>query len=80
VKKNLTILLVLACGLGFDISQAQTQKMDELWFSAAGKALTKNESALSFVPMSAVLGERGYLETFRKRGHEILAPGGIDQP
>jgi len=27
------------------------------------------------VPMSDLLGERGYLESLRKRGHEILAPG-----
>jgi hypothetical protein len=50
-------------------------KMDELWFAAAGKALTKNESTLAFVPMSALLGEPGLLESLRTRGYEILAPG-----
>jgi len=51
------------------------EQMNELWFAAAGNALTKNESTLAFVPMSALLGEQGYLESLRKRGHEILAPG-----
>jgi hypothetical protein len=51
------------------------EQIDELWFSAAGKALTKNASTLAFVPMSALLGELGYLESLRKRGYEILAPG-----
>jgi hypothetical protein len=51
------------------------EKLDELWFGAAGKALTKNVSTLAFVPMSALLGDQGYLETLRKRGYEILAPG-----
>ena len=51
------------------------EQMDELWFAAAGTALTKNESTLAFVPMSALLGEHGYLESLRKRGYEILAPG-----
>lgn len=50
------------------------EKTDELWFAAAGKALTRNESTLAFVPMSSLLGEQGYLETLRKRGFEILAP------
>jgi hypothetical protein len=51
------------------------EQIDELWLSAAGKALTKNASTLAFVPMSALLGELGYLESLRKRGYEILAPG-----
>jgi hypothetical protein len=51
------------------------EKGDELWFAAAGKALSKNESTLAFVPMSALLGERGHLESLRKRGYETLAPG-----
>ena len=51
------------------------EQMDELWFAAAGSALTKNESTLAFVPMSALLGEHGHLESLRKRGYEILAPG-----
>jgi hypothetical protein len=55
------------------------QQMDELWFAAAVNALTKNESTLAFVPMSALLGEHGYLETLRNRGHEVLAPG-VDRP
>jgi hypothetical protein len=50
------------------------EKMDELWFAAAGKALTKNESTLAFVPMSTLLGQQGYLESLRERGYEILAP------
>jgi hypothetical protein len=50
-------------------------QMDELWFAAAGNAVTKNESTLAFVPMSALLGEHGYLESLRKRGYQILAPG-----
>jgi hypothetical protein len=50
------------------------EQMDELWFSAAGNALTKNESTLAFVRMSELLGERGYLESLRKRGYEILSP------
>jgi hypothetical protein len=51
------------------------EQLDELWFAAAGNALTKNESTLAFVPMSALLGEHGYLESLRKRGYAILAPG-----
>jgi hypothetical protein len=51
------------------------ERMDELWFAAAGSALTKNESTLALVPMSALLGEHGLLESLRKRGYEILAPG-----
>jgi hypothetical protein len=51
------------------------QQMDEMWFAAAGNALTKNESTLAFVPMNALLGERGYLERLGERGYEILAPG-----
>jgi len=51
------------------------EQMDELWFAAAGKAFTKNESTLAFMAMSALLGEHGYLERLRKRGYEILAPG-----
>jgi hypothetical protein len=51
------------------------EQMEELWFAAAGKALTKNESTLAFVPMSALLGNQGYLEVLRTRGYEILAPG-----
>ena len=51
------------------------EKMDELWFAASGSALTKNESTLAFVSMDDLLGEHGYLESLRKRGYEILAPG-----
>jgi hypothetical protein len=51
------------------------EKTDEMWFAAAGNAVTKNESTLALVPMSALLGEHGYLESLRKRGYEILAPG-----
>jgi len=51
------------------------EKMDEMWFAAAGNAVTKNENTLAFVPMSALLGEHGYLESLRKRGYAILAPG-----
>jgi hypothetical protein len=49
-------------------------QMDESWFAAADRALTNNESTLAFVPMSALLGVHGYLERFRERGYEILAP------
>jgi len=55
------------------------EKMDEMWFAAAGNAVTKNESTLAFVPMSALLGEHGYLESLRKRGYETLAPD-IEKP
>jgi TraB family protein len=51
------------------------EQLDELWFAAADNAVTKNESTLAFVPMSTLLGEQGYLESLRKRGYEILAPG-----
>jgi hypothetical protein len=51
------------------------EKVDEMWFAAAGNALTKNESTLAFVSMDDLLGEHGYLESLRKRGYEILAPG-----
>ncbi len=50
------------------------EQMDELWFAAAGKALTKNESTLAFVPMSDLLGELGLLERLHQRGYGILAP------
>ena len=52
-----------------------SEQMDEMWFAAAGSALTKNESTLAVVKMDELLGERGYLERLRKRGYEILAPG-----
>ena len=51
------------------------EKMDEMWFAAAGNAVTKNVNTLAFVPMSTLLGEHGYLESLRNRGYEILAPG-----
>jgi hypothetical protein len=51
------------------------EQMDELWFAAAGSALTKNESTLAFVPMSTLPEEHGYLDSLRERGYEILAPG-----
>ena len=50
------------------------EQMDELWFTAAGTALKKNESTLAFVKMDQLLGEQGYLESLRKRGYGILAP------
>ena len=50
------------------------EQMDELWFAAAGNALTKNESTLAFLPMSTLLGDHGYLESLLERGYEILAP------
>ena len=52
------------------------EQMDGLWFTAAGTALAKNESTLAFVKMDQLLGDKGYLESLRKRGYEILAPGG----
>jgi len=51
------------------------EQLDELWFAAAGSAVAKNENTLAFVKMSDLLGEGGHLETLRKRGYEILAPG-----
>jgi hypothetical protein len=51
------------------------EQMDELWLAAAARSLTKNESTLALVPMSQLLGDHGYLESLRKRGYEILAPG-----
>jgi hypothetical protein len=51
------------------------EQMDELWLATAGKALTKNESTLAFVPMRDLLGERGYLERLRELGYEIEEPG-----
>lgn len=51
------------------------KQMDELWLKAAGEAVTKNASTLAFVPMRAWLGEAGYLESLRRRGYQILAPG-----
>jgi hypothetical protein len=51
------------------------EQMDEMWFAAAGSALTKNESTLAVVQMDELLGVHGYLEALRKRGYEILAPG-----
>lgn len=50
------------------------EKMDELWFTAAGNAVRKNETTLAFLSMSALLGQHGYLESLRKRGYQILAP------
>jgi hypothetical protein len=50
------------------------KQMDELWFAAAGNALKRNASSLAFVPMGALLGEQGYLESLRKRGYVILTP------
>jgi hypothetical protein len=51
------------------------KQLDEMWFSAAGSAMSKNESTLAFLSMSDLLGEHGYLERLRERGFEILAPG-----
>jgi hypothetical protein len=48
--------------------------LDDLWFAAAGRALTKNESTLAFVPMSDLLGDHGYLESLRERGYDIVSP------
>lgn len=51
------------------------ERMDELWFDAAGKAIAKNVSTLAFVPMSTLLGDNGYLDRLRRRGYAVLAPG-----
>ena len=51
------------------------EQMDELWFDAAGSALARNENTLAFVQMGDLLGDRGYLESLRRRGYAILAPG-----
>lgn len=50
------------------------EQLDEMWFAAAGSALTKNESTLAFVEMGDLLGDQGHLEKLRLRGYEILAP------
>jgi hypothetical protein len=50
------------------------ERMDELWFDAAGKAMAKNVSTLAFVPMSTLLGAQGYLEGLRSAGYGILPP------
>jgi hypothetical protein len=50
------------------------QQMDDSWFSAARRALDKNESTLAFVPMSTLIGENGYLDRLSQRGHDIVAP------
>jgi hypothetical protein len=50
------------------------EQMDDLWFAAAGTALAKNASTLAFMPMSALLGDHGYLESLRKRGYAVLEP------
>ena len=45
------------------------------FFSPTSTALAKNVSTLAVVPLDQMLGEQGYLESLRKRGYEILAPG-----
>jgi hypothetical protein len=67
--------IVNALSMTTTVPTDMRRQMDELWLAAAGSALTKNESTLAFVPMSSLLGEQGYLESLRKRGYEILAPG-----
>ena len=66
--------IVNALAMTTEVPTDLLEQMNELWFAAAGNALTKNESTLAFVPMSTLLGEHGYLESLRKRGFEILAP------
>ena len=51
------------------------EQVDELWFAAAGSALTKNKSTLAVVQLDELLGDHGYLESLRKRGYEIQEPG-----
>jgi hypothetical protein len=51
------------------------EQMDDMWLSAAGSALTKNETTLAVMPLGGMLGDQGYLESLRKRGYEILPPG-----
>jgi hypothetical protein len=67
--------IVSALAMATPVPTDVREQMDELWFAAAGKAVTKNESTLAFVRMSTLLGEHGYLESLRKRGYEILSPG-----
>jgi len=67
--------IVNALAMTTEVPTDLLEQMNELWFAAAGRALTKNESTLAFVPMSTLLGDQGYLESLRKRGYEILAPG-----
>jgi hypothetical protein len=66
--------IVNALALTTSVPPDVRRQADELWFAAAGNALTKNESTLAFVKMSALLGEQGYLESLRNRGYEILPP------
>jgi hypothetical protein len=76
VKKTLTTLLVLACGLVLDISQAQTSEepLEEIIVSGeyAGPGMWRITHPDH---PSTLLGEHGYLESLRKLGYEILAPG-----
>lgn len=51
------------------------EQMENLWLDAAGNAVKKNGSTLAVMPLDGLLGERGYLESLRKRGYEIVAPG-----
>jgi len=69
-EKAIIDALVITTSIPADLSE----KMDGLWFDAAGAAVGKNESTLAFVKMDQLLGERGYLESLRKRGYGILAP------
>ncbi len=70
-EQAITGALAMATPVPADVRE----KMDELWFAAAGKALATNDSTLAFLPMSALLGGHGYLESLRKLGYEIVAPG-----
>jgi hypothetical protein len=67
--------IVNALAMATPVPTDLREQMDELWFAAARNAVTKNESTLAFMPMSHLLGEHGYLESLRKRGYAILAPG-----
>jgi len=67
--------IVNALAMTTEVPADVGEQLDESWLAAAGNALTKNESTLAFVPMSDLLWEHGYLESLRKRGYEILAPG-----
>jgi len=66
--------IVNALAMTTNVPTDLREQMDELWFSAAGSAVTKNESTLAFVKMGDLLGELGLLESLRKRGYEVLAP------
>lgn len=77
MRRVLTTALLL---IGAMTATAADTPMEEVvvtgeYAAASGSASTKNESTIAFVQMDDLLGEHGYLESLRKRGYQILAPG-----